>query len=198
MGQMANADETAIYLDMPPNYTLEKKGVKEVFLKTTGCENLRLILVVMLAATAEGRKLPTLLILKRKTLPKSEAFPKDVIVRAQEEGWMTEEVMLEWLKIVWGRRPRNQPSMLILDTFKGHLTNSVKNQLRKMKNELVVMPGGMTSVLQPMDVSIIKPFKDRSRQQYLTWIADPAPELTETGKIKRTAPSEVARWVSAA
>ena len=30
MGQMANADETAIYLDMPPNYTLEKKGVKEV------------------------------------------------------------------------------------------------------------------------------------------------------------------------
>jgi len=31
MGQMANADETAIYLDMPPNYTLEKKGVKEYF-----------------------------------------------------------------------------------------------------------------------------------------------------------------------
>jgi len=23
MGQMANADETAIYLDKPPNYTLE-------------------------------------------------------------------------------------------------------------------------------------------------------------------------------
>jgi len=30
MGQMANADETAIYLDMPPNYMLEKKGLKEV------------------------------------------------------------------------------------------------------------------------------------------------------------------------
>jgi hypothetical protein len=30
MGQMANADETAIYLDTPPNYTLEKKVVKEV------------------------------------------------------------------------------------------------------------------------------------------------------------------------
>jgi hypothetical protein len=40
--------------------------------------------------------------------------------------------------------------------------------------------------------------KDRLRQQYLTWIADPARELTETGKIKRAAPSEVARWVSAA
>jgi len=67
-----------------------------------------------------------------------------------------------------------------------------------MNIEHVVIPGGMTSVLQPMDVSINKPFKDRLRQQYLTWILDPARELTETGKIKRATPSEVARWVSAA
>jgi len=103
MGQIANANETAIYLDMPPNYTLEKKGVKEVLLKTTGCEKLHL--TVMLAATVDGRKLPPLLILKGKTLPKLEVFPKDVIVRAQEKGWMMEELMLEWLKIVWSHRP---------------------------------------------------------------------------------------------
>ena len=124
MGQKANADETAIYLDMPPNYTLQKKGVKEVLLKTSGSEKIRL--TVMLAATADGRILPPLLILKRKTLLKSEVFPKDVIVRVREKGWMTEELMLEWLKIVWGQRPRaflNQPSMLVLDEFKGHLTD---------------------------------------------------------------------------
>jgi len=69
-GQMANAHEMAIYPAMPPNYMLEKKGVKEVLLKTTGWEKLRL--TVMLAATPDGRKLPPLLILKRKTLPKSE------------------------------------------------------------------------------------------------------------------------------
>jgi len=83
MRQMANADETAIYLGMPPNYTFEKKGVKEVLSKTTGCE--KLSPTIMLAATADGRKLSPLLILKRKTLPKSEAFSKDVIVRAQEK-----------------------------------------------------------------------------------------------------------------
>jgi hypothetical protein len=67
-----------------------------------------------------------------------------------------------------------------------------------MKTELAVIPGGMTSMLRPMDVSINKPFKDKLRQQYLTWIADPACDLTETGKIKCAAPSEVTRWVSAA
>jgi len=109
--------------------------------------------------------------------------------------------LMEWLKIVWGRRPSaflNQPSMLVLDAFKGRLTDSVKNQLHKMKTELVVVPGGMTSVLQPMDVSINRPLQVRLRQQYLTWIADPARELTETGKIKGAAPSKVARWLSAA
>jgi hypothetical protein len=35
-------------------------------------------------------------------------------------------------------------------------------------------------------------------QQYLTWTVDPTRELTENGKIKRTAPSEVVRWVLAA
>jgi hypothetical protein len=44
----------------------------------------------MLAATADGRKLPPLLILKRKTLPKSEAFLNDVIVRVQEKVLMME------------------------------------------------------------------------------------------------------------
>jgi hypothetical protein len=53
--------------------------------------------------------------------------------------------------------------MRVLDAFKGHLTDSVKDQLRKMKTELVVITGRMTSVLQPMDVSINKPFRDRLR-----------------------------------
>jgi hypothetical protein len=129
MGQIANADETAIFLDMPPNYMLEKKGVKEVLVKTTGCEKLRL--TVMLAATADGRKLPSLLILKMKTLPKTEVFPKDVIARTQEKEWMTEELMLEWLKIVWSHRPGaflNQPSMRVLDAFKGHITDSITDE----------------------------------------------------------------------
>jgi hypothetical protein len=43
--------------------------------------------------------------LHRRILPLTLFGMTDVILRAQEKGWMTEELMLEWLKIVWGRRP---------------------------------------------------------------------------------------------
>jgi len=69
--------------------------VKEGLFETTGCEKIHLTL--MLEATTDGRKIPPLLILKRKAYPKSEAFPKDVIFRTNEKEWMKEELMLEWL-----------------------------------------------------------------------------------------------------
>jgi hypothetical protein len=95
------------------------------------------------------------------------------------------------LKTVWSCRPGaflNQPSMLVLDAFKGHVTDSVKDRLRKMKTELFI-PGGMHQCCNQWTYQLInKSLKDRLRQQYLTWIADPARELTETGKIKRAVP----------
>ncbi|KAJ1522480.1 hypothetical protein ONE63_001670 [Megalurothrips usitatus] len=120
MGHIGNADETPIYQDMPYNYTVHEKGAKQVQLKTTGCEKLRI--TVMLGGLADGR----------------------------------------------------------------------------MKSELVVIPAGMTSVLQPMDVCINKPFKDRLKKIYAGWLSDPARELTPSGKIKRAPPDEVARWLSRA
>jgi hypothetical protein len=112
---------------------------------------------------------------------------------------MTEELMLKWLKVVCSRRPGaflDQLTMLVLHAFKGHFTDSMTDQLRKMKTDLIVIPGGMTSVLQPMDLSIHKTSKDRLRQQYLTWFEVPACELTETVKIKHAAHSQVVQWVS--
>ena len=56
----------------------------------------------------------------------------------------------------------------------------------------------MTSVLQPLDVSINKPLKGYVQKQYEKWLCEPNRELTATGKIKLAAPHIVANWVSAA
>jgi hypothetical protein len=51
--------------------------------------------------------------------------------------------------------------MLVLDTFKGHLTGKVKTVASNLVNmDLVIIPGGLTYQLQILDVAVNKPFKD--------------------------------------
>ena len=88
--------------------------------------------------------------------------------------------------------------MLCLDAFRGHLTDEIKNKMHRLKSELVVIPVGMTSAIQPLDVSFNKPFKARLSEQYDHWISDHDRELTASGKIKHAPSHIVARWVSSA
>lgn len=166
-------------------------------LLSTGSEHSRF--TVMLSCTADGRKLPPFIIFKRKTLPK-EAFPRDVVVRVNEKGYMDEALMREWIRTVWNRRPGallQHRNMLVLDAFRGHLTASVKEALRDGKTDLVVIPGGMTSTLQPLDVVLNKPFKDRVRALYSEWMAGDNPR-TPTGRLRRPPLATVSGWVSEA
>lgn len=100
-------------------------------------------------------------------MPKNENFPKGVHIRCQEKGWMTEELVIDWITTVWCRRPGAllaRQSMLVLDAFRGHLTEGVKKKLQEEATDLVVIPGGMTSQLQRLDVCLNKPFKDLVRR----------------------------------
>lgn len=154
LGQIGNADETPICFDMPRNYTVNMKGAKQVIVKTTGHEKTRV--TVMLCVTADGEKLPPYVILNRKTVPKKD-FHSGVIVRAQSNAWMTSELMVDWLKSVWEtRKDVSSRSMLILDAFRGHLTDEVKARIKDKTSDLVVIPGGLTSKLQSLDVCINK------------------------------------------
>jgi hypothetical protein len=58
----------------------------------------------MLLFLADGRKLTPFVILRRKNLPK-EKLPTGVTFKCNEKGWMMEELVVEWLKEVWRRRP---------------------------------------------------------------------------------------------
>ncbi|KAL1444446.1 hypothetical protein MTO96_029867 [Rhipicephalus appendiculatus] len=87
MGQIGNADETPVWFDMPSSTTITQRGAKDVKLLPTGNEHSRF--TVMLACTADGRKLPPFVIFKRKTMPK-EAFPPGVVLHVNQKGYMDE------------------------------------------------------------------------------------------------------------
>jgi hypothetical protein len=178
---------------MSPNYTVDDKGVKSV-IKTSGNEMMRV--TVMLTVLADSTKLPPYVIHNRKTTPK-EQLPIGLIVRCRSNGWMTNELMGDRLQVVWNRRPGvllTKRGMLVPDAFKGHLTPEVKSAIHAMNTDLVVIPGGMTSQPQVLDV-VNKPFNDHLKQLYSECLLAGDHILTPTGKIKKLSVALPCQWI---
>lgn len=68
------------------------------------------------------------------------------------------------------------PTMIVYDSFRGHLEESVKKKFHDCGFDLVVIPGGLTSICQPLDVTINKPFKDNLRKEWHAWMVEGEPE----------------------
>lgn len=195
LGQFGNTDQTPLYFDMPATTTVEKKGAKQVRVLSSGHEKTRV--TAMLCCTADGHKLPPYLIFRRKTLPKGIVFPSGVIVRANEKGWMTTDLVADWIDHVWRKRPGGSlglRAMLVLDAFRCHLDQRIKDKLAACNTDLVVIPGGMTSQLQPLDVCLNKPVKDRIRALYTEWLVSGCHEFTPSNRMKRATLQDFTGW----
>lgn len=164
---IANMDETPVSFDLPNSYTLEKRGSNTISIKTTGHE--RSMFTVILGCMADGSKLPPVIIFKLKNKPREE-FPDGVFIRTNEKGWVNKEEMNWWIDNIWSKRSSDQllnpRSLLVLDSFRGHLVNSVKQKLDEAHTNMAVIPGGLTSKLQPLDVAVNKSFKSNVSINY--------------------------------
>ena len=158
---IANMDETPMAFNLPNNTTVEQRGTRTVSILSTGHE--RSNFTVVLTCMSDGTKLPPVIIFKLVNIPREE-FPDGVIIRANKKGWMNESEMIWWVENIWTQRARrgiNPRSLLVLDSFTAHITDSVKNRFREKHTDLAVIPGGLTSRLQPLDVSLNKSFKSK-------------------------------------
>src|SRR5438128_2291609 len=102
--------------------TVDYREAKTVHIRTTG--NDKNIFTCVLAVLGDGTKLPPTVIFKGKRLQKGD-YPPDVIVRMNEDGWMTENLMTDRLVTVWGQRVRKhgkKRTFFVVDSFRGHLT----------------------------------------------------------------------------
>jgi len=192
--QIGNMDEISISFDMPSGYTIDTKGSTDVRITTTGSEKCNF--TVVLCVTANGGKCKPLVIFKRKTIPK-DVFPKGVIVTANEKGWVDGNIVNYWLENIWRKRKNSffcNKSVLIYDSARPHITKEVKANVEKY-SQLVVIPGGLTSKLQPLDLSVNKSFKSKIREKWENWMVNGYHSFTKSGQIKKASYSEVCRWI---
>lgn len=198
MSQIGNADQTPLTFDLPSENTVNIKGARSVTMRSTGNEKNRF--TVMLGCMADGTKLPPYVVFKRKTMPKDK-FPSGVIVRVQEQGWFNDSIMDDWLKTVWMKRDgglRKQRSMLVLDAFRCHTTDNVKSKLKRHNTDLVIIPGGMTSILQPMDAVVNKPFKAALKVKWAEWMINGEHTFTKGGNMRKVDMPTICQWIVSA
>ena len=94
------------------------------------------------------------------------------VVSFQKEAWMDEMQMIKWIDDVWIKYTKKRCSLLILDSCTAHLTMRVQDSFRLSNTSVLVIPGGCTSVLQPLDVSINKPVKSVLRKCWETYMIE--------------------------
>ena len=96
------------------------------------------------------------------------------------------------------RKPRNEPSLLVWDSFRAHLTDAVKSDLQRRNIDVAVIPGGLTPILQPLNKCLNKPFKDHVQKKYLAWMITGPFEFTPAGKKKAPTRNLVLQWIKEA
>jgi hypothetical protein len=83
---------------------------------------------------------------------------------------------------------------LIYDSHRSHLTPEVKKVVEK-HSILAVIPGGLTKVLQPLDLTANKSFKSKMRHQWEKWMIDGIHTFTKSGRMRRASYVDVCNWI---
>lgn len=203
----ANMDEVPVWIDMPANHTYERRGETSVKLSSTGQEKTRF--TVVLATLSNGLKLRPMIIFKGRD-GRAEEYIGNVFVTYSKGGSMNDELMQRWLKKCWKTRPNNiidnldhsaskRRTVLVMDSFPCHKKENFIEDLDRFYNtSTAIIPGGLTKVLQPADVSYNKTFKTEMRRCWEDWMENGRKEFTNKGNRKHANGSELANWVETA
>ncbi|TWW67298.1 hypothetical protein D4764_02G0003390 [Takifugu flavidus] len=94
-------------------------------------------------------------------MPKIQ-FPS-VAIAVNEKGWMDHEMMNVWLTKCYTKRPdgffRTRKALLVMDSTRAHITPQFKDELKGFNSMPAIIPGGLTKILQPLDISVNQSFK---------------------------------------
>jgi hypothetical protein len=177
-----------VYFKLPLDTTVHRKGDKKVTVRTGG--NKKTAVYSNVVHYGGQQKIATIHHLEKEDSAKSECKSCDhPSPRIRLDGRINR---------VWQKRPAallSLCSMCILDSVHGHTTEEVKKILKSRNTDQVIIPGGLTSMLQLFDVCINRPFKAMLKEQYTQWMAMGEHEYMPTGKIKRPDVRRLCDWI---
>ncbi|KAG0442120.1 Tigger transposable element-derived protein 6 [Dictyocoela muelleri] len=147
-----NCDETALYYKNPP-----KKSFVTPEDLCKGSKSNKMRITVMLTCSMAGEKFKPLIIGKANNPRPMNGFnPEEVGVEytSSSKAWMTTKIFKKYINNINEKlRKEGRKILLILD-------NATPHSLLELSNvELLFLPKNTTSIMQPLDMGIIRAFK---------------------------------------
>lgn len=201
MRLLFNMDETFVLFDFRPLYTLNEKGAKSVDIRTSR-SNAKLGCTVTLCVAANGDKLPAHITVPRRGFVRQlnaledYELPENVIVTSSQTGWVKEETIHHWLDEVFSPHIQEaQHFMLVVDRYRVHRTENFGVRVTEDGGLLNFIPAGCTSLVQPLDLTVMRSFKCHTRNAWKTWKKE---NTDETGRCEPIGLRDVVGIVSSA
>lgn len=151
--------------------TIDFKGKKKIEIENSGRDHYRITIVLTVAG--DGMKLPPIIIVKGEEgkiienhLRKLD-FVKNhnLLVYYQRQGWCTNFFFIEWTKHVLlpYQRSIQEKCLVVLDKASSHISKDSLEALNENGVNYILIPAGMTSICQPLDIAVNKIFKGNIR-----------------------------------
>ena len=113
-------------------------------------------------ASASGHVLPPVMIFPRKQTPPAnfrEGTVAQTLFANSANGWINNDLFLQWFKFFLANIPPTQPMLLIMDGHGTHMSIELIELARSSGVHLLCLPSHTTHILQPLDVGVFRSFK---------------------------------------
>ena len=185
-GSIIAMDETAVWSDMLAETTVDKTGRKDIPLKSTGHEKVKVS--VCLTAKADGIRLKPFIVFggsMREYKSLNEEFKSKCVVMSSPNVWMNRFID----RFLFSRQ------LLSWDSSDCHTTGSVREVLKDFNVDTAIVPGGCTAYIQAPDVSWNKPFKLHVTDEYYKCLSSGIHQHTKSRNMKAPPRRIIVQWI---
>jgi transposase-like protein len=165
---IVNVDETPAYVKNAPSHANHFANSPRPWQWIRASSRQKV--TVLASITAAGSTLKPTIVAKGRTQRCEINFAKlakrSAFLQHTESGLTTSQSFVEFIEAVIVPHTKDQPSLLVLDQWPAHLTQSVQDCCSSHHISLLEVPARATSVLQPLDVGVFGVAKKKIGAQY--------------------------------
>lgn len=167
LSNICNMDQTPLPFEYLDGQTYNTVGEKTIWIKASkqsGWDKRQGTIQLTVFADGIPRVKPLLFFrgqgVGATVVTEMKEYDPRVVVKFNPTAYANSVNMIQWLDEQVVPILDNQPTLMVLDLFGGHKTDDVLDTFLAHDITVSTIPGGCTGLVQPLDVSINRPFKD--------------------------------------